>query len=138
MSERVFPSKVDAWIVLIMVAAVAGVIVLGFVVRPTSASASLGAFAGAGGIAVLMLAFAVPCRYTLAADALLIRAGLFRQRIAYRDIAHVEASSNPRSAPALSLQRVEIAYAGKTQRVSPRDRELFMTLLRQRVAAARA
>ena len=79
----------------------------------------------------------MPCRYTLEADHLLIRCGLIRQRIAYRDITAIAPSRSVLSAPALSLQRVKISYRHtSSQLVSPRERGIFIQMLQDRVRAA--
>lgn len=84
------------------------------------------------------LATSFPCTYTLTDTHLVIRSGLFRQRIAYRDITAVAASGSVWAAPALSLRRVWIDFAGRFQLVSPREREEFITALRRRADDARA
>ena len=88
--------------------------------------------------ALLFIAVAVPCTYTLARDHLLIRSGLIRQKIAYKDITAVEPSASPLSAPALSLKRVKVSYGRTFQLVSPRERDLFIQSLRERVSSVHA
>ena len=79
----------------------------------------------------------VPCRYTLESDHLLIRCGLIRQRIPYRDITAITPSRSLWSAPALSLQRVKLSYGrSSSQLVSPRERAAFIQALQHRVYAA--
>ncbi|MGD9943828.1 MAG: PH domain-containing protein [Burkholderiaceae bacterium] len=134
----VFPSKIDTWIATLVGTSVVAPIALGLYLLSTSTSAGLTAMGAGAFTAVVVALIAVPCRYELLGDHLLIRSGMIRQRIFYRDIDRIEPSSNPFSAPALSMQRVLITYTGGFQLVSPHQREQFMRLLRQRVDAARA
>jgi hypothetical protein len=57
---------------------------------------------------------------------LYIRCGIIKRRIPYWEIHQVERSSNPTSAPALSLRRVKIGYGQSFQLISPRDRDRFI------------
>jgi hypothetical protein len=51
-----------------------------------------------------------------------------------QDIARVEASSNPRSAPTLSLTRVQITLKqGGIRLISPMDRDRFMRELESKI-----
>jgi Bacterial PH domain len=73
--------------------------------------------------------------YTLGADALVVRSGPLRWTIPYSDIESVRHTTNVGSAPAMSLQRLELRY-GSAQSVviSPRNRDAFIAALRRRVA----
>lgn len=130
-----FPSRVDAWLVGVVLAAVVLPLVLVFVLRPV-AGAEVVTLVLAGTTLLVCVMLLVPCQYTLQADHLLIRCGLIRQRIAYKDITAITPSSSMLSAPALSLKRVKISYGRmSSQLVSPPDREVFMQALRERVQA---
>jgi len=131
-----FRSKVDTWLVVVILAAFTFTLVQGFVLRNISVAGGLLSFAAAVFVVGLFLAVAVPCKYTLEADHLLIQSGFMKQRIAYRDIKKVEPSSSPLAAPALSLKRVKISYNRTFQLVSPRERELFIQLLQERTTHA--
>lgn len=133
----VFPSKVDTRLAVLIGGAIVVPIALGAYLWNTSQSASLTAMGAGLFTATLVGLLAVPCRYTLLDDHLLIHSGLIRQKIFYRDIDHIEPSSSSFSAPALSLQRVLITYRDGFQLVSPRERDEFIRLLRERAAAAR-
>lgn len=131
LADGVYPSRIDAWLVAVLVGAVllCGVPVWLHWHQP-------GAAAWAVAIAVLTLgvivAVTVPCRYTLTADDLLIRCGLIRQRIPLRTISRVEPSSSIVSAPALSLRRLKVSYGRRAQYISPRDRAGFIAELTRR------
>jgi hypothetical protein len=76
---------------------------------------------------MLVYALAVfPTNYELAPDALKVRSGVIRTSITYQEIRRVHASRSWLSAPALSLDRLDIAYRGRTTLVSPRDRAAFL------------
>jgi hypothetical protein len=68
--------------------------------------------------------------YGISDDELKIRCGPFRQRIPLREIKEIKKTRSPLSAPACSLDRMEITY-GKSKRVmiSPADKEGFIRLL---------
>ncbi|HYH44549.1 MAG TPA: PH domain-containing protein [Thermoanaerobaculia bacterium] len=135
MSHPTYPSKVDAWLVAVLAAAIGFTLLQGVWLRSVSPSGSAVAFGAAAFVILLLLLVAVPCRYTLEPDHLLIQAGLTRRRIAYRDITAIAPSRNPLSSPALSLRRVKVSYGGRFLLVSPRERERFIQELRERVAA---
>jgi membrane protein YdbS with pleckstrin-like domain len=132
-----YPSKVDAWLMAVLVAAVGFTLLQAYWLRGISPEGSVISL-GVSAFVVLILALLVfPCRYTLEPDHLLVRAGVLRWRITYRDITAIAPSRNPLSSPALSLRRVKVSYGSTYLLISPRDRERFMAELRQRVALAR-
>ena len=65
--------------------------------------------------------------YEISDDELRIRCGPFRQRIPLQEIKEIKKTRSPLSAPACSLDRMEIGY-GKSKRVmiSPADKENFI------------
>lgn len=136
MKAVTFPSRVDAWLVAVLLFAVLSPLAAVFLAGANMVFAAVSVLITLLVVGLLL----VPCRYTLEADHLLIRCGLIRQRIVYSDITDITASGSVLSAPALSLKRVKVSYgrAGYTssQLVSPRDREVFMQALRERVQAA--
>ncbi|MFT3720128.1 PH domain-containing protein [Pseudorhodoferax sp.] len=128
-----FASKVDLWLVLVLGAAALAVL---------WALARALAHAGSGGIAVAAVAAAlavglplwllVDTRYELADGQLRVRCGPFRSAIALDQIRSVRPSRSLVSSPALSLDRLHIAY-GRHQAVlvSPRDKAGFIAALQQ-------
>jgi hypothetical protein len=68
--------------------------------------------------------------YEILDDELRIRCGPFRQRIPLQEIKEIRKTRSPLSAPACSLDRMEIRY-GKSKRemISPADKEGFIRLL---------
>ena len=71
--------------------------------------------------------------YEISDNELKIRCGPFRQRILLQEIKEIQKTRSPLSAPACSLDRVEIKY-GKSKRVmiSPADKEGFIKLLAEK------
>ena len=69
--------------------------------------------------------------YQIEGDTLTIRSGLIRWRVPIREITSVTPSRSPASSPALSLDRLRIAYgSSKSILVSPEDRDRFVAALR--------
>ncbi len=79
-----------------------------------------------GGLVVgLVFGFCYPQSYETTGDALLIRAGLSRQRIPYGEITSVRPSTDSRSAAALSLDRVLSSATGGDALIAPADQQAF-------------
>lgn len=123
-----FPSKVDAWIgVLLVVAPI------------LSAVSSLGAFLASGSLAALIpiafigllyVALVYPVAYELHDDALVIRFGLMKSRVPYASIKAVRPTRTVLSSPALSLDRLHVdAGSSLGPNISPADREGFYAAL---------
>jgi hypothetical protein len=136
MSDASFPSRVDRWLIIVVALGLGMTLLQSLWAYQADPTAGLIGFAVAAGMVGLAFVVAVPCTYTLGQTHLIIRAGLIRQRIAYLDITDVEPSRSVWSAPALSLHRVKIGFAGRFQLVSPSDRDRFIHALRERVRAA--
>lgn len=81
----------------------------------------------------LPLSVLVATRYTLTATDLVIRCGPFRWSIALAEITRLEATRDPLSSPALSLDRLRIEYGGgRAVLISPEPLEAFRAALRSR------
>ena len=124
---QTFKSKMDAWLVLII-----GVTILVSLVA-TLATAAQGR---AVGMMLALLIFLLGCvlplwtltttRYDVSDDAVNVRCGPFTWSIARADITSLQATHNPLSSPALSLDRLKIHYGqGKWIMVSPADKQAF-------------
>jgi len=128
-SSEVFPSKVDRWLVLLLVAAwglsfasVASAVTSG---GPASILYSTVA------LQILVFGFVVwiftTTRYIVGEGALVVRSGPLRWRITLEEIAEIVPSRNPLSSPALSLDRLEVRYGrGRRLLISPRERRSFL------------
>lgn len=128
---QVFPSRIDAWLAVVLLLAMAAALASVFVSAGAGTlvgwtAAVLTALIGVGLPLWLLLA----TRYTLQGDALLVQSGPFRWRVPLAEIRSVTPTSNPLSSPALSLQRLRIDYGrGRWLMISPRDREQFLQAL---------
>jgi len=129
--KRVFGTKVDAWIAV--------VIVLGTLV-PLVMLTVLGIQTHQYGIIpaglfapILIGLLAIPIKYELQADLLLIQSGMIKYRVRYSDIELIEPTRNPLSSPAMSLDRLKIVY-GKRKMIliSPNDRMAFLSEIKKR------
>ena len=130
-AHRVYRSKTTPWLVGIMVLAL--VVLVDALWRAWRESgttefaivAPLTVF----GIALVLSGFRV--RYWIADSALHVRASLFRWKIPVDSIVSVKPSRSWMSAPALSLDRLEIQHKRGTVLISPRDAEDFLRELEQ-------
>lgn len=129
-SKSIYPSKVDAWLAILLITV--PLFVIGFGIYFGDLTAMILIPIG------LLLAFgfaaiAIPCRYTLTENHLIIQCGILRERIQLQNIRDAVPSSDPLSAPALSLQRVKIELGNGFRLISPRDRERFIREIKQKI-----
>jgi len=124
---KIFKSKIDTWLIAIMVFAAA-----------TALSAAFGV-ASQGGIknyavatGLFLLSVGLPLwlfsttKYVIAGNELKIHSGPVTWRVEIDSITSVSDTRNPLSSPALSLDRLKIKYGnGKTIMVSPADKQGF-------------
>lgn len=133
--HTVFPSKVDPWLafVLVLPSLVGGAAGVTLLVQggDDGTHASM-LFAISAGLLILHGILVLPCRYTFLDDALSVRCGLICYQIPYAEIRNIEPSRSWASAPALSLDRIEIRSDQRTVLVSPQDREGFLQEIRRR------
>lgn len=129
-----FKTRVDTWLIVVLVAPMLLVVALGIYLFPQFPSEALLCW---GTLLFSMAIIAIvgfPCHYTLEGDHLLIRSGVVRYRIPYTTITQVEKSNSIWSGPAWSLQRVKISYGDrKFILVSPQDRDGFIQALQTRI-----
>lgn len=132
MAARRFRSKVDAWIlVLMIVAIVAQIVGVGAAaLQAGDPLATTGLILLGIGITGLMVWLLVGTYYLVDRGLLRIVSGPFRWKVPVDQITSVAASRNPLSSPALSMDRIMIRY-GKRRRimVSPADKEGFLKAL---------
>jgi len=127
---KVYPSKKDTWIVLLMWATVLGT-VFGNVMIFKDTRSPIGTLAFALfctlPVIVLCLGTLLATRYTLTHKELLIRCGPFKHRIPLKAIQEVKPQRTPLSSPALSLDRIHIKFEGSKLGIyiSPENRKAF-------------
>lgn len=70
-------------------------------------------------------------KYVISGEQLIIYGGIYKKKIAVNQITSIRATKNPLSAPAMSLDRIEIIYNPHMQMalISPKDKETFVKKL---------
>jgi hypothetical protein len=125
-----YPSKIDAWLgALIGISVLVPVTVL--VMLSQERVAPLLYLPVIAALVLVLTTFRT--YYDIKDDELLVRSGLFRWRIAISSIRRLRASGSLLSAPALSMDRIEVQHDGGAIAISPRDRAGFIRALRARV-----
>jgi hypothetical protein len=129
LSPSMYPSKIDLWLAALLIGAPLFVIGFGIYLTITSGpSGMIGIYIGLF-MGCVMAALSLPCRYSLTDSALIIQCGLLKEEIRYEKIKNASLSSNPLSAPALSLSRVKVDLENGFRLISPINREAFITEL---------
>lgn len=146
--DKTYKSAIDLWLGLLLLAAVLFPMLSGisiaFGLHWLGWHESLGRLVGlifvGGGLIVIALIFtlALPCRYVLGPESLVIHCGVMTWTIPYREIERIELTYNLWIAPALSVTRVRIVMKGGIQLISPRQREAFLAELQGRLIPASA
>ncbi len=126
-----YPTKIDTWIAALLLVGPVLIAVISVAARVPAL------LLGVVPLALIIELLVLPCHYTLNADELIVRCGLLRIPIPYRQIESVQPTRNPLSAPAMSLDRVEIAYSNRRIMVSPVRRDEFIAKLNNRINAAK-
>lgn len=128
---RWFPTKMDAWLLAILILLPAGVAVAtayAFVVG----QGALVSLASLGMVVVLYAGLIFPMRYGIGEGQLLIRHGLVTQRCRLAEIRSVKPTRSPLSSPALSLDRLEVRKGDgffDAVMISPADKAGFLAAL---------
>ena len=125
-SLSIYPSKVDCWLAAVLIIAPVSVIGLGIYLIMMIGVAGWICLISGLFVAALMAGLAIPCRYTLTDSSLLIQCGFMTEEIKYEKIKSASLSSNPLSAPALSLSRVKVNLESGFRLISPKNREAFI------------
>lgn len=137
-----YKSKVDAWLAAVAIGP--GVLVVPVMVLATRVDGRVDATSVMVAAVVLVTAIAIPLwvfattRYEVTRDSLVVRCGPVRSRIPLAAIRSIKPSRSMASAPALSLDRLELELdTGRKVLISPDDRSAFLSALaRAGVAAA--
>ena len=85
--------------------------------------------------AILLLVIFFNIKYSFSEDELFVKNGFSTQSIPLKDITHIIPTNSMLSAPALSLDRIEIKYKGGSIVISPKDKEGFYRAIQERVPA---
>ena len=129
MAAKRFKSKLDGWIAVVLaIAIVAQAVGIGAAALQSPDPLVTTALILVGiAVSALIIWLTLGTHYTVDRRLLTIAAGPFRWKVNIDDITSVEATRNPLSSPALSLDRIMIRY-GKRRRimVSPADKAGFL------------
>ncbi len=132
MAAKRFKSKVDRWIlVVLMLAVVAQVVGIGAAaLQLKDPLGATGLILVGIGVSALIIWLTLGTYYVVDRGTLRIVSGPFRWKVQIDDITTVEATRSPLSSPALSLDRLSIRY-GKRKRimVSPADKAGFLNAI---------
>lgn len=138
MINTVFASKIDLWLAsLILGSSLLLILVpVGEYIYNNSSIKRIifiSFFTMPGAILLLLIFFSV--KYSLSDDELLVNYGFSTRSISLKDITQITPTNSKLSAPALSLDRIEIIYKGGSIVISPKDKDRFYYAIQERVPA---
>lgn len=121
----VFKSKVDIWMAIIFIFVPISMI-YGVITEPSAVLLLVTAF-----IIVLLCILFFGTKYAIEKEELIVYGGIYKKRIPIKQIRSLRPSKNPLSAPAMSIDRIEITFDPHIQviLISPKERELFVKKL---------
>ena len=124
----VYKSKVDSWLLAVLISAMALCIYASVTVLRSGSPATWWILLITVSVGVgLPLWLLVATHYTLDSKLLLVQSGPFKWRVPVAEVTNITPTKNPLSSPALSLDRLRIDYGrGNMVMISPRDREQFL------------
>jgi len=127
-----FVSKVDGWMIPVMIVTIAGIIwaLIAVMIVETPWPIRIAvAVVTALAIAVLFSVF-TRTHYTVAHGELQVVSGPFRRTIPLAEITSIEPTRNPLSSPALSLDRLKVSYGDKKYvLISPANKAGFLSAI---------
>jgi len=136
-----FRTRVDRWLAVILALALLGglwSVVSTFRMDPAAGWVVAAVLAGS---VLFVAALSLPTEYVVTEHELVVRFGLFRQRIPLAAIEEVYPTRNPLSAPAWSLDRLAVRYRTGQRRglalISPARQDAFLSLLGERAGLRR-
>ena len=138
MINAVFTSKIDFWLAFLILGSSLLLILVPvweWMYNNSSIKRILfiSLFTMPGAILLLLIFFNV--KYSLSDDELFVKNGFSTQSIPLKDIIYIIPTNSMLSAPALSLDRIEIKYKGGSIVISPKDKEGFYRAIQERVPA---
>lgn len=136
MTDIIFHSKIDTWLAIVLLGASLLLILLPLwewrYHVDNSFNKNMLITVLTVPFAILLLLPLINTKYTLSNDELLVHNGFYSSSISLTDINSITPTRNSISAPALSLDRIEIQYSGGSTLVSPKDKQAFYQALQQR------
>jgi hypothetical protein len=131
--EQVYRSKVDAWLVVVLVGVPVGMV--DFLLDGVGIDDRVATLLMLGVVVAILGIFLWLCastRYSIIGDFLSVRSGPFSWMIPIDEITSIEPTHNPASSPALSLDRLVIRYGRDAElMVSPKDKAGFVEALKK-------
>ena len=124
-----FVSKVDGWLIPVLVVAIAGMLAAFVAVLIDDTPLWLQVVVAITSVLFCGLLFAIlkSTFYVIEHGVLRIVSGPFRWKIAISDIVEITPTRNPLSSPALSLDRLKVRYGERRYvLVSPADKDGFV------------
>lgn len=121
----VFKSKVDSWMAIIFLF-IPIVMIYAVITEPDAVTILITAL-----MILLLVVLFFGTRYVIDGEELIIYGGISKKRIPIKQIKSLRPTKNLISAPAMSLDRIEIMFDPNTQMalVSPKEKELFVNKL---------
>ncbi|MCK5326538.1 MAG: PH domain-containing protein [Woeseiaceae bacterium] len=136
MTRKRFKSKIDRWLMLLLVVIMAFEIVVMSIaaLQTPDPRAAIGLIVTALLIIALIGSLLIGTHYTVDGNVLRVASGPFHWKVPIDQIQSVEATRSPLSSPALSLDRMRIRYS-KNRRimVSPADKAGFLRAIGQEI-----
>ena len=129
-----FPSKIDGWLIPVMVISFAAIIVALVCVMATPTPWPVRAFTTGVMVLVTFFLFAVfrNTYYELGKEELRVVSGPFRWKIPLSEITNIRPTRNPLASPALSMDRLKVSYGKrKFVLISPADKDGFLRAIRE-------
>lgn len=131
-----FKSKVDTWLLIVLLAGVSlcAIAALEIYSAESEIAGRWAIVAGLGIVGVGLPVWILASTYYVMTDTQLsVRCGPFKTSIPIRDIESVTPTRSPLSSPALSLDRLRIAYGDRrTVMISPEHQDTFLRQLQAR------
>ena len=139
MAPKRFKSKIDRWLLFLLVAVMVFEIVVMSIAATQAADPLEATFLIMAALAIVALLGSMLLRthYTVDGGTLRIACGPFRWTVPIDAIEAVEPTRSPLSSPALSLDRLRIRYGKRRIMVSPADKAGFLKAIGRDPADAR-
>lgn len=140
MTRKHFKSKIDRWLLVLLIAIIVFEVIVMMIaaLQADSARESLFLIFAALAVGALIAWLVLSTYYEVDRATLYIHAGPFRWKVPLDAIRTVEATRNPLSSPALSLDRLMIRYGDRRRiMVSPADKAGFLRAIGQELGGGR-
>jgi len=122
---KIFKSKVDWWVALVLILSLITPFVVLVLLYLDGAPIIFGILPF-GILIAIYIGLVFPLRYELREELLLVRSGLMRIRIPYNEIVEVLPSRSLLSSPAFSIDRLKITRNKGSVLISPLEKETFL------------